>query len=75
MARIEGGRVKPIPIESIVAAQASLLELPIAAEHRPGVVAYFALASEMARLVNGLVLDTHDESGSVFLPVAPGPAA
>ena len=63
--------MKPTPIESIVAAQASLLDLPIAAEHRPGVVGYFALATEMARLVNGLELGTEDESGSVFLPVAP----
>ena len=64
--------MKPTPIESIVAAQASLLELPIAAEHRPGVLAYFALATEMARLVDGLELGVEDESGSVFLPVAPG---
>jgi hypothetical protein len=67
--------MKPTPIESIVAAQAALLELPIAAEHRPGVVAYFALASDMARLVVGLPLGTHDESGSVFLPVVPSESA
>jgi hypothetical protein len=66
--------MKPTPIESIVAAQASLLELPLAAEHRPGVIAYFALATEMARLVDGLELGIEDESGSVFLPVAPGEA-
>ena len=61
----------PSPVESIVAAQASLLELSIAAQHRPGVVAYFTLAIEMARLVNGLELGIEDESGSVFLPVEP----
>ena len=63
--------MKATPIESIVAAQASLLALPIAAEHLPGVIGYFALAAEMARLVDGLELGLEDESGSVFLPVAP----
>jgi hypothetical protein len=58
-------------IEAIVAAQSSLLELPIAAEHRPGVIAYFTLAAEMARLVDGLPLGIDDESGGVFHPVEP----
>jgi hypothetical protein len=63
--------MKPTPIEAIVVAQAALLDLPIAAEHKPGVIAYFALAADMAHLVDGLQLDIDDESGSVFLPVAP----
>ncbi len=64
-----------LPIESIVAAQAALLELNIAAEHRPGVVAYFSLARDMARVVDGLALGIEDESGSVFLPVVPSQLA
>jgi hypothetical protein len=63
--------MKPTSIEAIVAAQASLLDLPIAAEHRPGVIAYFSLAAEMAQLVDGLPLGIDDESGSVFVPVTP----
>ena len=63
--------MKPISIEAIVAAQASLLDLSIAAEYRPGVIAYFSLAAEMAQLVDGLALGVDDESGSVFVPVAP----
>ena len=65
----------PTPIEAIVAAQASLLELDIAGEHLPGVVSYFALAVDMARLVNGLPIGIEDESGSVFLPVVPSQSA
>jgi hypothetical protein len=52
-----------------VDAAAAALGLKIAAEHRAGVLQYFALAAAMADLVNGLPLDMHDESGSVFRPV------
>ena len=61
-------------IEAIVAANAAGLDLALAAEHRSGVVAFFALAAEMAALVDGLPLAIDDESGSVFAPVAPGEA-
>jgi hypothetical protein len=61
-------------IEAIVAANAAGLDLALAAEHRSGVVAFFALAAEMAALVEGLPLTIDDESGSVFVPVAPGEA-
>jgi hypothetical protein len=63
--------VRPTAIEAIVAAQSALLDLAIAAEHRPGVIAYFTLAAEMAQLVDGLPLGIDDESGSVFRPVEP----
>jgi hypothetical protein len=58
-------------IEAIVAANAAALGLAIAAEHRPGVVAFFALAADMAQLVDGLPLGHEDESGNVFAPVSP----
>jgi hypothetical protein len=61
-------------IEAIVAANAAGLDLALAAEHRPGVVAFFALAAEMATLVDGLPLTIDDETGSVFMPAAPGEA-
>jgi hypothetical protein len=61
----------PQQIEAIVAANAAALDLRIAAEHKPGVLAFFALAAGMAELVQGLPLEVADESGSVFVPVAP----
>jgi hypothetical protein len=54
-----------------VDAAAATLGLKIAAEHRPGVLQFFGLAAAMAELVQGLPLEPHDESGNVFLPVAP----
>jgi hypothetical protein len=61
----------PEQIERIVDASATALGLHIAAAHRPGVLAFYALAAGMADLVNGLPLTPLDESGSVFMPVAP----
>jgi len=52
-------------------AAAATLGLKIAAEYRPGVERYFALAAEMADLLQGLPLTAADESGSVFHPVEP----
>ena len=52
-------------------AAAATLGLTITAEQRPGVARYFALAADMAALVNGLPLTPADESGSVFQPVSP----
>jgi len=54
-----------------VDAAAATLGLKIAAEHRPGVLQFFALAANMAELVQGLPLEPHDESGNVFHPVPP----
>jgi hypothetical protein len=58
-------------LEAIVAANSVAVGLTIAAEHRPGVLGYVALAAEMAQLVDGLPLGPEDESGSVFSPVSP----
>ncbi|MDR7331578.1 DUF4089 domain-containing protein [Roseateles asaccharophilus] len=61
--------------EAYVDATAALLALPLAPEHRPGVLRYFGLAAEMAALVNGLPLATHDEPAEAFAPIAPGDLA
>lgn len=61
----------PEQIERAVAANATLLGLNISVEHHVGVLQFFALAAQMADLVQGLPLQTHDESGSVFVPVPP----
>ena len=66
----------PQQIEAVVDAQAALLELRLAPAHRPGVVAYFALAAGLAERVMGLPLGNEDEPAPVFTPVAPrGPQA
>lgn len=54
-----------------VDAAAATLGLPISGDQRPGVLMYFALAAQMAERVNGLPLTPADESGNVFVPVAP----
>lgn len=61
----------PQQIEAIVAANAAALDLHIAAAHRPGVLAYFALAAGFADQVMGLPLGVEDEPGNVFNPVGP----
>jgi hypothetical protein len=58
-------------IATYVDAASAALQLPLAAEHRPGVLRYFALAAQMADLVNGAPLVLHDEPAEVFTPVGP----
>jgi hypothetical protein len=58
--------------ERHVDATAALIGLPLAPEHRPGVVTYFGLVSGMAALVMDLPLTPLDEPASVFVPVEPG---
>ena len=62
-------------IETYVDAAATLLALPIAAEHRPGVLYYFALAASFADMVNAHPLGVGDEPAGAFVPVSPGTAA
>ena len=57
--------------EAAVRAAAAQLGLHIPAESLPGVLRFHALAAQMAAQVMGLPLTPADESGSVFLPVAP----
>ncbi len=54
-----------------IQAAAATLGLRIAAEQRPGVAQFFALAAQMAELVQGLPLTAADESATVFRPVEP----
>jgi hypothetical protein len=54
-----------------VDAAAAALGLPLSPEHRPGVLRYFALAAEMAALLDGLPLAVHDEPAEAFVPIAP----
>ncbi len=58
-------------IEAYVDAAAAALDLPLAPAHRPGVVAYFALAASLAGSVAGAALDTADEAALLFTPIAP----
>jgi hypothetical protein len=52
-------------------AAAATLGLKVTAEQRPGVLMYFGLAAQMAEQMQGLPLGPADESGNVFVPVAP----
>jgi hypothetical protein len=52
-------------------AAAETLGLKITSEQRPGVTRFFALAADLAALLNGLPLTAADESGQVFRPVSP----
>jgi hypothetical protein len=54
-----------------VDAMSTVLGLPLAPEHWPGVVRYFGLAAEMAALVNGLPLGMLDEPAEAFIPISP----
>lgn len=67
--------MKPEHIAACVDATAAALELPIAPEHRPGVLAYFTMAADMAAGLMAFPLDIGDESGAVFQPVAPATRA
>ena len=61
----------PAQIETYVDAAAVALDLPLDPEHRPGVLRFFALAADMAALVEAVPLDAHAESAVVFAPVGP----
>ncbi len=64
-----------LQVEAYVDAAAAALDLPIAAEHRPGVVHYVELAAAMAGLVMTLPLGIDDEPAPVFTPIAPAAVA
>lgn len=63
------------PLEAYVDAAAAAIGLPIAAEHRPGVVGYLKLAAGLAQRVMDFPLAAHDEPAAVFRPVSPPPGA
>jgi hypothetical protein len=57
--------------EALVDAQSALLGMPIAPEHRPGVVRYLQMVAGVAPRVMEFEVGPADESGNVFIPVAP----
>ncbi|CAN5341242.1 hypothetical protein BH11PSE9_BH11PSE9_31060 [soil metagenome] len=65
----------PHQIEAYVDAAAAALQLPLAPEHRPGVLQYFALAASLADVLMAYPLGRDDEPAEVFAPVPPRSAA
>ncbi len=65
----------PAQIEAYVDATAAALDLPLAPEHRPGVLQFFALAAGMAALTEAVDLAPHDESAVHFSPIEPMPGS
>ena len=63
--------MSPVQIENYVAAAAAALQLPLAAEHLPGVLNYFALAASMADLVGAHPLGVNDDPAEAFVPISP----
>jgi hypothetical protein len=58
-------------IEAYIDAVAGALELPIAPEHREGVVRYFELAAQLAAVVATVPLGVADDPAPVFTPIGP----
>jgi hypothetical protein len=56
-------------IEAYVDAAADAIGLPIAPEHRPGVLRYVELVAAMAPRVMDFELALADEAANVFVPV------
>ena len=61
----------PAQIEAYVDAAAAALQLPLHAEHRPGVLNYFALAVDLAELLGAPSLAITDDPAEAFVPVSP----
>lgn len=61
----------PEAVEACVDAAAAALGLPIAPAHRPGVLAYFALAAGFAEQLQAVALDAHDDPAEAFVPIGP----
>lgn len=61
----------PDDIARYVDAAARALALPIAPEHRAGVISYFSLAASLAAIVDAQPLDGRDEPAPVFTPLSP----
>lgn len=55
-------------LESLVDVQSELLGLPIAPEHRPGVVLNLERLAEQAALITGFPLGPEDEPAPVYRP-------
>jgi len=60
----------PDEIADYVDAATRALSLPLAPEHRAGVLHYFALAASLADVVEAYPLGPHDEPAPAFTPIA-----
>ena len=69
------GPMSPELVAAYVDAAAQALDLPLRPAHRPGVLRYFALAAEMADLVNQFPLTVQDEPAPAFVPISPASAS
>lgn len=58
-------------VERYADAAAQALNLPLAPEHRPGVLRYLQMVAQMAPRVMDFPLSAAVESGSAFRPVGP----
>jgi hypothetical protein len=58
----------PEQVQAYVDAAAAALALPLAPEHRPGVLRYFALAAGFAAQLETVPLTPHDEPAVNFVP-------
>jgi Protein of unknown function (DUF4089) len=58
----------PEQAQAYVDAAAAALDLPLAPEHRPGVLQYFALAAGFAAQLQAVPLSPHDEPAVNFVP-------
>jgi hypothetical protein len=58
----------PEQVQAYVDAAAAALELPLAPEHRPGVLRYFALAAGFAAQLEAVPLKANDEPAVNFVP-------
>ncbi len=66
----------PVDMQAYMNSTAALLGLPLAPEHRPGVLRYLQLVAALAPRVNDFALSAltpADESGNNYTPV-PAPA-
>ena len=61
----------PEQIEAYVDATATALDLKLRPEYRDGVLRYFALAADMAALLDAVPLEPHVEPAVNFVPVPP----
>ncbi|MET0542722.1 MAG: DUF4089 domain-containing protein [Variovorax sp.] len=61
----------PAQTEAYVDAASAALDLKLRPDHRPGVLRFFALAAEMAALIEAVPLDPHVEPSVNFVPVSP----
>ena len=64
---------KEADLGACIDSTAALIGLPLAPEHRPGVLRYFGIAASLAALVMEHPLSPEDEPAALFVPVSPPP--